>query len=346
MKTKISLLIIAVLFGINTQAQKIVALHTATGVQFFSDDNPLQSAYTAATDNDTIYLPGGSFAPPAKFEKKLRIIGVGHYPSATTATFPTIISGNINLSDEADGFYLEGVKITRSIVFDSNESINNVVIKRCLIDYNYGGISINGDRTNPSENCIFQENIFHGIDARNLLNSTLFNNIIEDRINEARSLTILNNIFLYSYYRYPAIGYANGCMIKNNVFLKDTRNDIVGGAGQSTYSHNIFAYTGTSDLGLGTDPITDNNYTMTRADILVNQTGGDFDYTNDYHLTATAQANPGDDGTDCGIYGGFYPWKDESIPGTPHISSKNISNTTDNATGTIHIDINVHAQDR
>jgi hypothetical protein len=342
MKTKVLLFIIGITFALNTQAQKIVALHTATGVQFFSDDNPLQSAYAAATDNDTIYLPGGSFAPPSRFEKKLTVYGVGHYPSATTATFKTLISGSIRISDEADGFYLEGVIVNGDITLDSNESVNNVVIKRCKMS----NLSAPGDRSNPSENCIFQENVIYGVNSSNLLNSTFFNNIIGGRINEAHNLTFLNNTFLFTntYYRYKVIGYANGCMIKNNVFLRET-SGYVSGAGQSTYSHNIFAYTGTNNLELGTDPILDTNYTMNRADILVNQTGGSFDYTHDYHLTAAAQANPGDDGTDCGIYGGFYPWKDESIPVTPHISSKNISNTTQ-SDGTIHIDINVHAQDR
>jgi len=109
MKTKLVILI-SFWFALQANAQKIVALHSATGVQFFSDDNPLQSAYAAAVDNDTIYLPGGSFAVPPKFEKKLRIIGAGHYPTATGATWKTILSGNINLSDEADGFYLEGIQ--------------------------------------------------------------------------------------------------------------------------------------------------------------------------------------------------------------------------------------------
>jgi len=346
MKTKILALLIA-LFAFNSlQAQKIVALHTATGVQFFSDDNPLQSAYAAAVDNDTLYLPGGSFAPPARFEKKLRIYGAGHYPSATTATHITKISGDFTLSDEADGFYLEGVEITGGLYFDDNESINDITFKRCRLH----NVHINGNRSQASENCIFQENVISGLDLRNLINSSFFNNIITGRINEARNLTFLNNLFLLSgSYTYGVLGYANSSMIKNNVFLQESTNHagIAGGAGQSTYSHNIvcFTYDPNNTNAFGTDPILDSNYSMTRADVLVNQTGGSFDYTHDYHLTITAQANLGDDGTQVGIYGGFYPWKPESIPSNPHISSVNISNTT-SATGTIHIDINVHAQDR
>ena len=344
MKTKLFLLF-TLIVSLQLTAQKVVALHSASGVQFFSDDNSLQSAYTAAVDNDTIYLPGGSFAPPAKFEKKLRIYGAGHYPSATSVTFKTKISGDFVLSDEADGFYLEGVEVTGSLNFDNNESVNDVTIKRCRLH----DIHVPGDRTQPSENCVFQENVINGMDLRNLLNSSFFNNIIESRINEARNLTFLNNLFLFSYWRYPIFDYANSSLIKNNIFLQETggSNGVANGTGQSTYSHNIvcFTYDPNNTTAFGTDPILDTNYTMTRADVLVNQTGGSFDYTHDYHLTTAAQANLGDDGTQVGIYGGFYPWKDESIPSNPHISNKNISNTT-SATGTIHIDINVHAQDR
>jgi hypothetical protein len=343
MKTKGLFLLIGLFMLTNNYAQKIVALHSATGVQFFSDDNPLQSAYTAAVDNDTIYLPGGSFAVPQKFDKKLRIIGAGHNPSATDATWKTILSGNIVLGSNADGFYLEGIQ-GNEFYFETDQSINNVIIQRCKLN----NIYINGNLSNPSENCIFRESIMHSLNIGNLLNSSFFNNIIEDRINSARNLTFLNNIFLYAYHYDPVFNYANNCMIKNNIFLQtDGHHGIADGAGQSTYSHNIvcFAFDPNNTSSFGTDPILDTNYSMTRADVLVNQTGGTFDYTHDYHLQTAAQSNIGDDGTIVGIYGGFYPWKDASIPSNPHISSKNISNTT-SATGTIHIDLNVQAQDR
>jgi len=344
MKNKVLLLSLFSIFLLNNlNAQKIVALHSASGVQFFSDDNPLLSAYAAAVDNDTIYLPGGSFSIPPKFEKKLRIIGAGHYPSATGATWKTILSGNINLSDEADGFYLEGIQGV-NIYFDNNESINDVVIKRCKLN----SITITGDRSAPSENCVFKENIINAMGLENLLNSSFFNNIIQNKVSTARNLTFLNNVFLYSDYYYYIFSYANNCVVKNNVFLQESdHHGVADGSGQSTYSHNIvcFTFDPNATSAFGNDPILDTNYSMLRADVLVNQTGSAFDYSHDYHLTTAAQANLGDDGTVVGIYGGFYPWKAESIPTNPHISSKNISNTT-STTGTIHIDINVHAQDR
>jgi len=347
MKTKLTLLVITLLFSSNLLAQKIVALHSpVNGVQYFSDDNPLQSAYEAAEiAGDTLYLPGGSMAPPAKFEKKLVIYGAGHYEEATTATYKTIISGNVILSEEASGFHLEGVKISGQIQFDNNESINDVTIKRCKINSN--GIYVAGDRTNPSENNTFVENVISGLNyIDNLTNSMFFNNIIEGSVGSARNLIFLNNVFNYSYYYSNTVSYANNCMFKNNIFLEESAS-LCGGSGSSTWSHNIFCNTSGTIPSLGVDPILDSNYILTRADVLVDQSDGIFDYTDDYHLQAGAglPTYPGDDGYETGIYGGFYPWKNFSIPVNPHVSSKTISSTSDTS-GNIQVDINVHAQDR
>ncbi len=213
MKTKLSILFIAILFTTTNYAQKVVALHSETnGVQYFNDDYSFQTAYSTAVAGDTIYLPGGTNIPPAKFEKKLTIYGAGHYPSATVATYPTKISGNFTLSDEADGFYLEGVEITGTLSFDADESINDVTIKRCKM----ASLSIGGNLTNPSENNSFIENIIPNITADNLTNSTFSNNILQ-YTGSLRNLVFLNNIFTYScdWYDY-VIYYANNCMFKKN----------------------------------------------------------------------------------------------------------------------------------
>ncbi len=342
MKTKITFILLALLNTHLFFGQITVALHSpANGVQFFSDDHPLQSAYTAAVDNDTIYLPGGSMLPPAKFEKKLVIYGAGHYPSATTATRKTYIQGDVNLSDEADGFHLEGVEISGSIRFDDNEPINNVVIKRCKMN----DININGDMTTPSESVLLIENVFRSGDFRNLTNSIVYNNIITGTINRALNLTFLNNIFLYNGYRsYYVIGYASNALFKNNIFIKHYYdNRICDGAGASTWSNNAFV---AASPTLGTNSTTSNNYYSVVMSALFNTAPVDdtFDYANDYSLQNPA-SYPGDDGTQIGIYGGFHPWKGGSVPVNPHISSVNIS-ATSNSSGQLHIDINVHAQDQ
>jgi hypothetical protein len=61
----------------------------------FYSNNALVDAYTAAANGDTIYLPGGGFAPPGAFDKGIIIYGVGHYPDSTAATNKTVISADL-----------------------------------------------------------------------------------------------------------------------------------------------------------------------------------------------------------------------------------------------------------
>ena len=55
--------------------------------------------------------------------------------------------------------------------------------------------------------------------------------------------------------------------------------------------------------------------------------------------------NAGTDGTDLGIYGGSFPWKNGSLPPNPHIQTKNISSATD-PIGNLNVNIKVKAQER
>jgi hypothetical protein len=344
MKTIYTILLVVLCSTLSINAQKVVALHSpANGVQYFNDDVSLQTAYAAAVAGDTIYLPGGTHVPPARFEKQLTIFGAGHYPSATVATFPTKITGNFTISDEADGLYLEGTEITGSVVFDTSEKVDDVTIKRCKM----AGISIQGDRTNAAEDNFFIENIIGSISVPNLYNSMFYNNIINGGINNLYNIIFINNLSLYSDVSgtvYPPINYASNCMFKNNIFLQEV-STICGGAGASTWTNNIFCTTNVSIPQLGVDPILVDNYTVPRTDVLVNQTGGVFSYDDDYHLQpAAALLYLGDDGDVTGIYGGTFSWKEFSIPINPHISSKTISPTTDE-NGFIQVNINVQAQD-
>ena len=96
--------------------------------------------------------------------------------------------------------------------------------------------------------------------------------------------------------------------------------------------------------GYGTSFTALNNYTnIPQANIFVNQTGTTFNYTHDYHLQAPT-TYLGTDGTQVGIYGGTFPYKEGAVPLNPHIQLKNIAPTTD-ANGDLQIQIQVKAQD-
>ena len=76
---------------------------------------------------------------------------------------------------------------------------------------------------------------------------------------------------------------------------------------------------------------------------MVNQSGGSFSYTHDYHLVSPT-TYLGTDSTQVGIYGGIFPYKTAAVPLNPHISSQSIPMATD-VNGMLNININVNAQD-
>ena len=325
----------------------MVALHSPTnGVQFFSNVDPLIEAYNASIAGDTIYIPGGVFTPPANFDKKLTIYGAGHFPSATTATLPTNINGNITLNENADGFHLQGVNILGHLTFTNNHRLDNVTIKRCRIQAQF---NVQGAGTNRGENNYFTENIFVGIFyyADNLLNSYFISNIFQSPIYAVcTQLTFLNNVFLFNGNsgNWVFNGGAYSCIFKNNIFVSGTNSysDFYIVAGTNTFSHNIFCHAAPA---LGSNPILINNNYVAKADVFVNQADFTFDYTDDFHLQSATATLLGDDGTERGLYGGVAPFKEESIPVNPHISSAIISNQS-NASGLINVNIEVEAQTR
>lgn len=68
-----------------------------------------------------------------------------------------------------------------------------------------------------------------------------------------------------------------------------------------------------------------------------------FNYAHNYHLKSPT-TYLGTDGTEVGIYGGTFPYKEGSVPRNPHIQLKNIASKTDD-NGSLQIEIQVEAQD-
>ncbi|MDD4672151.1 MAG: hypothetical protein PHI03_04390 [Bacteroidales bacterium] len=327
-------LMVAIATSVTINAQTI-ALQSSTGSQLFKGQTALADAYTAASNADTLYLSGHTFAPPSAFDKQLTVIGAGHYVDSTLATGKTFISGSVILSENADGFYLEGVEITGGLYFTSNASVNNVVIKRCKVN---STVTISGDLSNPTTNLSLVGNVFIGrIDIDNATNVLLSNNIIANRLFNSNSNQISNNIFLYSSYSSYCIYGGNNNYINNNVFLTGYINDGNG----NTFRNNVIV---SSTPGYGATPTASGNYIgIAQADIFVNQTGTAFNYAHDYHLQ-NPETYLGIDGTQVGIYGGTFPYKEGAVPLNPHIQLKNIAPTTD-ANGNLQIEFQVEAQE-
>lgn len=324
-------LTIAIAMTMTMNAQTI-ALHSSTGVQIIKGNNALALAYTAAQNGDTLYLSGHTFTPPGAFDKQLTIFGAGHYVDSTLATGKTFINGSVTLNQNADLFYLEGVEITGNFNLATNQSINNVTIKRCKIN---GNTDVLGGLSNPSTDLALIGNVFIG--AINLSNATsvlIANNIIQNGFFPSNGNQISNNIFFNMSTSYYIYGDNN--VINNNIFLLPNISPSTG----NSYNNNLFV---AASPIYGTTPTAIGNYTgIAQTAIFVNQTGHAFDYTHNYHLQAPT-TYLGTDGSQVGIYGGTFPYKEGAVPLNPHIQLKNIAPTT-NANGDLQIQIQVEAQ--
>lgn len=337
-KQSLFLLIIALSTAMCANAQTI-ALHAASGVQIIKGNTALQTAYTNAQSGDTLYLSGGTFTPPAAFDKKLMIIGAGHYIDSTLATGKTFINGAITLSENADLFYIEGLEITGNVTFTTNHSVNNVSIKRCKIN---GQFNVLGDFSNPTTNLSLIGNVLaQRINLENAQTALLSNNIIVNTFQGSNGNMISNNIIMGYVYgsSMDYLFFGSNNTLNNNIILWEGYNANVNGSG-NIFNNNLYVE---PTPNYGQTPTASGNYTgIAQSAIFVNQTGVAFNYEHNYHLQAPA-TYLGTDNKEVGIYGGIFPYKEGAVPLNPHIQLKNIGSTTD-ANGDLQIQILVEAQ--
>ena len=339
-KFTFQLIVLFTLFANWTIAQNLIAVQNGGTPAFYQQVN---DAILNSQDGDTIYIPGGSWNISQPIIKRIHIFGVGHNPDSTIATFQTTLIGNVTLTSGASQGTLTGVSLT-GLLAGMNETVDYYTITRCRIS---AGIQINHSYSNFT----FTENIIEGaiLPYGTGNNCSFFNNIISAGImwNDAyANCAFKNNIFLYQSHcwgvcsSYSLRGQYS--LIENNIFIGSASN--FSGISNSIANNNLFVddiyFPNGTNVGL-------NNITnQLQSNIFLNQSGNTFTYSQNYHLQATCPGkNAGTEGTDIGIYGGTFPWKDGSIPFNPHIQLKNSSNETEQ-NGKLNVNIKVAAQDR
>jgi len=335
------LIFFSVLIVRNIEAQNLIAVQNGGNPSFYTK---LDSALVHAQNGDTIYIPGGYYSCSiVNLSKQLHIIGVGHNPDSTTATVSThITNGPLFIHPGAGGGSLTGVYWENSLWFYDN--VSNYTVMRCNI-YNLSFTA------NTASNNVFIENVIRlGLNCGNAQSSVFYNNVIEGGVSFTGENTVFkNNIFLLTG-NYLLTGQNYFTTFENNIFL-------------CFIFHNTYNYNGTYNIfnnNLFSDfniafPFIQNQSTSVGNNnignqplntVFINSNGGMFYYSHDYHLQPTCPGkNAGTDGTDIGIYGGPFPWKDGSVPFNPHIQSKYIDAATD-PSGNLDVNIKVSAQDR
>lgn len=316
------------------------ALHSSSGVQIFNGSNAFINAHNAASSGDTIYLSGGTFYAGISITKPLYIYGAGHYLDSTQATGKTILNGDLLIREHTDGLHIEGIELTGyfRFYFNTPDTVNNVSIAYSKIS---GNIDLGYLTTTYTNNFVLMRSVvLGGIDFTRATNAAVFNSIIQNRCTHSNGVNYENNILFYSHnYDWAILGDNN--ILKNNIFFTEYElGSGVNGNGNQFYN-NLFLF---PNPQFGGSYTASGNYTNVSIDsVFVNNTLYTFNYASNYHLKYP-DTYTGTDGTEVGIYGGIFPYKEGAVPSNPHIQMKNISPTTD-TNGNLHIEFKISAQD-
>ena len=320
-------------WGIPANAQNLIAVQNGGAPKFFTD---LQEAANNSQSEDTINIPGGSYSA-ITLDKKLHLIGVGHHPDSTRTTAKTLLGGLI-ISSGSDGSSIQGISFGNSPLSFSSDS-HNLTISRCYFGEIVGNI-------HTIYNLSLNENMIGLIGNGVILsNASICNNIFFGQCMTRNGYCVLkNNIFLASsngYYPYSFYGTNN--LIENNICYNTNTNNYY-----NCILRNNLNF-GTASFGNGNQGSGNFDTMVTLQSVFDNYDpetmSGDNIYKADFHLKANSPyKNAGTDGTDIGIYGGAYPWKEGSIPSNPHFQTINIAPKTDNS-GNLNVKIKVAAQD-
>lgn len=329
------------------QFTKICLQHEGTTSYYSVFDDAL----TASTHGDTIYLPGGPLQVNASaivISKSITLVGVGHFPDSTNATNRTQISKEVYLLSGADGGSLEGITFLSNVRFGSstsNQIVNNFTINRCYLAKLYTA----ADDNSTSQNMIINECYLHSIDTKTVGSVLFIRNIIRHDGIYQKAAVFTNNVF----YLNGSTIYMNNSVCENNVFMLNENYGAISFSyvNYCTFNRNLFCDKSSGGLSVSNVPSTTYfNQNLTNQTVAATFTGPiastSFQYTDNLHLKPTSPGvNYGTDGTDVGIYGTLYPFKEGSVPFNPHISSKNISNQV-SPSGKLGVDIKVIAQPR
>lgn len=328
---KLFLITLVIFCNSAAKAQSIIAVQNNSTPTFYTN---LDSAIVHALNGDTIYLPGGIFLLDTCIDKCLHIIGVGHNQDSTLITNLTQISGSINLITGASGGSLIGIKLNGLIAFGTdslNAMVNNYKVARCV----FGDLTFFS--SSPTNN-LFHENVLSAIHLGSAQSNYFYNNFISSMVyNVGTNNVFKNNVFLgQPVYYVNLIQTSNYSLYENNIFRAGSN---VGINNTNICNNNLFAGDVTGIFG------TNNIINQPVSSIFINQSGSTYSYTQDYNLQPTCPGkNAGSDGTDIGIYGGMFQWKDGSIPFNPHIQQKIIQQASD-ANGNLNVNIKVAAQE-
>lgn len=304
----------------------------------------LQTAISAASGGDRLYLSGGIHNPDGDdiiINKPLEILGAGFDLDTLVATNASIIRGDLTLVNGADNCILRGFKVENGSLdigsgLSSTDDISNLFAELCWfeqgIDFSDSGSSQAPPSTFLIRHCAFEDvAIFY---AQNV---TLQNCLIFGNLTTAYNGVVVDHC-LFENGSSLTIQATNG-MFTNNIYL--------GSSFFSSGESNIFANCIFTDVtpGFDVEDQVENDFITDEitlfGELIDFNFNPDVDYTTELGSIATGN---GTDGSTIGHDGGVTPWPLNYLPNTPYIWNESTISPQTNAAGELPVNIKVSAQ--
>ncbi len=295
MKTKTLLFLTALMLNFTTQAQNVITVDNTPGSE--ADHSELQSAVSAATSGDVIYVHASEIDyGTINIDKPLTLIGYSHSdPDKKT------MLDEVNLKDNASNTTISGFLITDSINAENDTGVlTNIVIENnSIVDINFS------ESYEGVNDMIIRGNIIYSIGAFNgwtnytntIISNNIFRNILYVLYHEL--VTVKNNIFLNGVGVRNRSSSTGDLVVQDCIFYDDTSstNDInsAGVVYENCLTYNLGS--GSYATLTGTGNLNNQNPQFVAA------TDDVYNHDDDYHLQAGSPAiGNGVSGDDIGIY--------------------------------------------
>lgn len=289
---------------------------------------------------DKVYFSSGSFnVGNWTINQNISVFGTGHYNQSNSSAY-TLLTGSIKVGGEINGTLLSGFRLQGDLTLGTIagfESIQDLTIERIAVFGNFETSYSGGDIVSgvSIRECIVNGFMHFGWENSHCSNSIMgtvsynypvpfnnsFSNCITVNGSGVSTNSFSNTTVSNCYFRYHINSDVN-CTFTNNLFFSSS--SIAGG----------------DDIDFGT--ITN----VGEANVFVGQsTIAGFDYSKNYQLQPTCPGvSYGADGTDIGIYGGQFPWKENMLPRNPIITNAIVSGATQE-NGSLPVQITIEAQE-
>ncbi|MFP4471241.1 MAG: hypothetical protein ACLFPE_11180 [Bacteroidales bacterium] len=328
----ILIIIIGFVFSLGSEAQTRIRVNNTPGVD--ADYSDLQEAINNAGQGDVIYIESSGIPYTGNYhvdEPWLTLIGPGYLLSLNDSTqankAPAIVE-HLYVDATATGSTIMGlqieevivnagsVKVTRNHIYRVSIAESNSATDLSLF-CNYITCMVNAGNSNTSSASIYN-NIFKtgtkAIQGQNNASFSIYNNVFDVNYGgvllDIENANIYNNIIFNTYPNYNSFIDANPAL------------------------NNSVAYNVICQQELPEFP--NNVWNVAIEDAIVYTTGGP---EKKYILPAGSPAiGAGENGADCGIFGGNTPYVFSGLPPIPHIFEAEIPNSGSASEGLpIHI---------